>query len=176
MSRWFNTAGPCNPEDHYMLPATDRLPSIKTLIDRKGYFVIHAPRQTGKTTAMLTLARELTASGKYAALMVSAEVGSIYLKKPAAANATILHAWREAATFWLPEELHPPDWSTYENVSRALSDWARQCSRPIVLFIDEIDALLDDALVSVLRQLRDGYPRRPKGFPQALALVGLRDV
>ena len=31
-------------------------------------------------------------------------------------------------------------------------------------------------LVSVLRQLRDGYPRRPRGFPQSLALVGLRDV
>ncbi len=45
-----------------------------------------------------------------------------------------------------------------------------------MLFIDEIDALQDDALITVLRQLRDGYPRRPQGFPQSLALIGLRDV
>ena len=54
--------------------------------------------------------------------------------------------------------------------------WAQQCPRPIVLFIDEIDALQDEALIAVLRQLRDGYPRRPKAFPQSLALIGLQDV
>ncbi len=44
------------------------------------------------------------------------------------------------------------------------------------MFIDEIDALQDESLVTILRQLRDGYARRPKGFPHSLALVGLRDV
>lgn len=57
-----------------MLSSTDRLPSVEQLISQRGYFVIHAPRQTGKTTAMLTLAQQLTAQGKYAALMVSVEV------------------------------------------------------------------------------------------------------
>jgi len=50
------------------------------------------------------------------------------------------------------------------------------CPRPIVLFIDEIDALRDDALLSVLRQLRAGFPKRPRAFPGSLALIGLRDV
>jgi hypothetical protein len=31
-------------------------------------------------------------------------------------------------------------------------------------------------LISVLRQLRDGYANRPKAFPHSLALIGLRDV
>jgi hypothetical protein len=53
--RWFNTAGPCKPDIHHMLPAQHRMPAIERLIDQQGYFVIHAPRQTGKTTAMLTL-------------------------------------------------------------------------------------------------------------------------
>ncbi len=35
---------------------------------------------------------------------------------------------------------------------------------------------MEDALISTLRQLRDGYPRRPENFPHSLALVGLRDV
>ena len=69
--RFFNVAGPCNPADHYMLPATERLPDVHTLIDQKAYFVVHGPRQSGKTTAMMELARQLTAAGRYAAALVS---------------------------------------------------------------------------------------------------------
>ncbi|MGB3291710.1 MAG: AAA-like domain-containing protein [Phormidesmis sp.] len=176
MSRWFNTAGPCQPEIHYMLPSIERLPSVARLVSQQCCFVIHAPRQTGKTTAMLTLAQQLTAQGKYAALMVSVEVGAAYPQSPEKAEVAILRAWLDAATFWLPLELHPSDWSDCASIGQALKRWSEECLRPIVLFIDEIDALQDDALISVLRQLRDGYPRRPTGFPQSLALVGLRDV
>lgn len=49
-------------------------------------------------------------------------------------------------------------------------------SRPLVIFIDEIDALQDLALISIWRQLCDGYPNRPKAFPQSVGLIGLRDV
>ena len=50
------------------------------------------------------------------------------------------------------------------------------CSLPVVLFIDEIDALVGDSLVSVLRQLRSGYDDRPESFPQSIILCGVRDV
>ena len=55
VEKYFNTAGPCIPDEHYMLPALDRLPEIRHLIARRQYFVIHAPRQTGKTTPHLVL-------------------------------------------------------------------------------------------------------------------------
>ncbi len=45
-----------------------------------------------------------------------------------------------------------------------------------MVLIDEIDALQDEALLSVLRQLRSGFPDRPLGFPQSIGLIGLRDV
>jgi predicted AAA+ superfamily ATPase len=64
MKKYFNIARPCQPEIHYMLSSTERLPKIRSLIEQYNYFVIHAPRQVGKTTAMLTLAQELTASGE----------------------------------------------------------------------------------------------------------------
>jgi hypothetical protein len=54
--------------------------------------------------------------------------------------------------------------------------WARKSPRPVVLFLDEIDSLLDEALLSVLRQLRSGYGARPEGFPHSVTLIGLRDV
>ena len=48
--------------------------------------------------------------------------------------------------------------------------------RPLVLLIDEIDTLVGDTLLSVLRQLRAGYPHRPRRFPHSIILCGLRDV
>ncbi|MEM7796286.1 MAG: AAA-like domain-containing protein [Cyanobacteria bacterium P01_C01_bin.118] len=180
MARWFNTAGPCKPDIHYMLSPVERLPQLRRIIDQQGYFVIHAPRQTGKTTAMLALAQELTTGGDYTAIMVSVEVGSALINDLDAAELSILDAWRGAARFRLPSDLQPPLWPsnipTGRRIGAALSEWAQQSSRPLVVFIDEIDSLQNELLISVLRQLRDGYPNRPQGFPYALALAGLRDV
>ncbi|WP_228060167.1 hypothetical protein [Plectonema radiosum] len=96
MSRWFNIAGPCQKDIHYMLSPTIRLPDLEELIQQRSYFVVHAPRQTGKTTAMLALAQQLTATGRYAAVMVSAEVESAFNHDPSAAELAILGAWRGA--------------------------------------------------------------------------------
>jgi hypothetical protein len=179
MQKWFNTAGPCQADIHYMLPATERLPEIKNLIDQRNYFVIHAPRQTGKTTAMLTLAQELTASGAYTSVMVSAEVGSTFPDEPEKAEQVILATWRDAADFWLPDELKPPTYDLNQppqHIGNFLKVWSESSPRPLVIFIDEIDSLQNQTLMTVLRQLRDGFPRRPQGFPQSVALVGMRDV
>ncbi|MEM9905084.1 MAG: ATP-binding protein [Cyanobacteria bacterium P01_D01_bin.44] len=179
MPRWFNTAGPCNPSKHYMLSPTERLPSWARLIDQESYFVLHAPRQTGKTTAMLALAEQLTQSGRYAAVVLSVEVGAPITQDLDQAEQAILSAWKWTAQVRLPRELHPPEWSQLEPGARlrqALQQWAQISPRPLVIFIDEIDALQDDVLLSTLRQLRDGYPNRPEAFPQSVALVGLRDV
>ena len=59
MEWYFNIAGPCFPDEHYMLPALERLPEVRGLVRRGQCFVIHAPRQTGKTTAIQALAREI---------------------------------------------------------------------------------------------------------------------
>ena len=179
MSRWFNTAGPCKVDLHYMLSPTNRLPSLERLIAQESYFVIHAPRQTGKTTAMLALANQLTSSGLYTAVMVSAEVGSPFRHDPGAAELAMLGAWRHAISDRLPQDLQAPAWpqaAPGERIRASLRAWAQAASRPLVLFIDEIDSLQDEALISVLRQLRDGYPERPNNFPMSVGLIGLRDV
>ena len=57
-----------------------------------------------------------------------------------------------------------------------LSRWAGADPRPLVLLIDEIDTLVGDTLLSVLRQLRAGYDQRPSRFPHSVILCGVRDV
>jgi hypothetical protein len=180
MPRWFNTAGPCNPADHYMLPASQRLPEVRPLIEQKSYFVVHAPRQVGKTTALLSLAQELTAEGRYVAVLVSMEVGAAFPHDVGAAEAAILDSWQSAARAQLPPELcPPPPFPTAppgRGIAAALETWSHAVPRPLIVFLDEVDALRGEVLVSVLRQLRDGYRNRPGGFPLSLALIGLRDV
>ena len=179
MPRWFNTAGPCQEDIHYMLPPTTRLPDLEELIQQRSYFVVHAPRQTGKTTAMLALAQQLTASGRYASVMVSVEVGSAFNHDPSAAELAILGSWRNTMEDYLPPELQSPTWvynSPGQRISENLRIWSRAIARPLVLFIDEIDSLQDQTLISVLRQLRDGYRNRPENFPSSIGLIGLRDV
>ncbi|WP_437292012.1 hypothetical protein [Sorangium sp. So ce406] len=51
MSLSFNTAGPCIPGEHYMLPPERRLGRVLRLIEDRKYFTLHAGRQTGKTTS-----------------------------------------------------------------------------------------------------------------------------
>ena len=177
--RFFNTAGPNQPERHYTLPGLARLPAVRELIDQGLYFVVHAPRQVGKTTSLLHLGHELTAEGGYVAVLVSMEVGEPFPHDPGAAELAILDAWRSRTEAHLPPELQPPSWPEAAPGSRigtALRAWARAAPRPLVVLLDEMDALQDETLISILRQIRDGYGNRPSHFPHSLALVGLRDV
>ena len=54
--------------------------------------------------------------------------------------------------------------------------WCEQMEKPLVLMLDEVDALVGDTLISLLRQLRAGYPKRPGQFPQTVILCGVRDL
>ncbi|MEM7403249.1 MAG: ATP-binding protein, partial [Myxococcota bacterium] len=77
MQRFFNTAGPLNLAEHYILDPLMRwnLPEVLTLIDQKKYFLLHAPRQTGKTTCLKALRDYLNHAGHYRCVYVNVEAG-----------------------------------------------------------------------------------------------------
>jgi hypothetical protein len=164
-----------------MLPPERRLPEVGRLIDREFYFVIHAPRQSGKTTCFEALAGDLTAGGRYTALHSTCEKGQTAGSDvERGVRAVLRDIEMEAAR--LPAELRPEPLDSFESVEAEsrlgayLAGWCRRSPLPVVLFLDEIDALQDETLLSVLRQLRAGYSGRPDWFPQSIALIGLRDV
>ncbi len=177
-NRWFNTSGLCFPQDHYMVDPLTRLKEVESLISKKLYFTIHAPRQTGKTTYLYTLARKLNNEGNYIVLVVSFEEAGYEGISVKEANEALVDCVYHAAEEQLPETYRPgnPETKPSRNLKNYLKAWAKSQSKPIVLFIDEIDALLDNVLVAILRQFRDGYQSRPAHFPASVVLVGLRDV
>lgn len=57
VQRFFNTAGPIMRDIHYNISPLMRIDTdeIMMLIRQRKYFVLHAPRQTGKTSCLLAL-------------------------------------------------------------------------------------------------------------------------
>ena len=77
MERFFNTAGPNRPEEQYTIDPLSRfdLDDMLMLIRQEKYFVLHAPRQTGKTSCMLALRDYLNRQGDYIAVYANVEGG-----------------------------------------------------------------------------------------------------
>lgn len=185
VERFFNTAGPVRPDLHYCLPPLQRfdLDEVLLLIRQQKYFVLHAPRQVGKTSYLLALMEHLNLTGDYSALYVNVEVGQSAREDVAAGMRAILGQLANGARNYL-YDLFPleqmSDVLTQQGPHGALNQlltlWARQSEKPLILLLDEIDALVGDTLISVLRQLRAGYPERPANFPQSIILCGVRDV
>jgi hypothetical protein len=178
--RYFNTTGPCEPHQHYMVPPLPRVPEAREIVEQGGYFVLHAPRQSGKTTFLRAFARQLTSEGLYAALYVSCEAAEAAGDDLGAAQRTIVRRLLGEAEVQLPDDLRPdplpPDLSSDQLLTDVLSAWCRRSPRRVVLLLDEIDAVRGQSLISVLRQLRAGFPDRPERAPWSVILCGLRDV
>ncbi len=183
--RDFNTAGPVRCDMHYCLPPLGRLhlEDIMELIYRYRYFVLHAPRQTGKTSCLLELQKYINKRGKLKCLYVNVEIGQAGRDNVKQAMQAILSEMALEASLTLNDNFLKEhkrqvleDSGELNALNELLSIWSKTSESPIVLLIDGIDALVGDTLISVLRQLRAGYKRRPDNFPQSIVLCGLRDV
>ena len=182
--RSFNTAGPVKPDKHYCIPPLERidLEEVLRLVRDERYFVMHAPRQTGKTTALLALADVLNGRG-YRCVYVTVETARTARDDVQRAMRTVLVTLASQARATLDDGFLDDIWPDVlarvgadAALGEALSRWAEASPGPLVLLIDEIDTLVGDSLLSVLQQIRAGYPGRPERFPHSVVLCGMRDL
>ena len=185
--RTFNTAGPVRAHRHYQIAPLSRidLEDVLGLIRDEKYFVLHAPRQTGKTSALLALRDLLNGgqAGDFRCLYATVENAQAVRENVAEAMRTVLAELAFQASVTLGDDTLEEQWPVLlervgpaQALRQALARWCMADPRPLVLLIDEIDALVGDSLLSLLRQLRTGYVDRPTRFPHSIVLCGLRDV
>ena len=183
--RFFNTAGPVVAANHYCVPPLERLNlgDVLALIRQEKYFVLHAPRQTGKTSVLLALRDLLNEEGDCRCVYANVEAGQAMREDIDRAMRAILGELGWQARLTLRDTFLDDVWPGLLKqfgpggaLKEALSRWAEVDPSPLVLLIDEIDALVGDTLLSVLRQLRAGYVHRPANFPRNVVLCGIRDV
>ena len=177
--RFFNTTGPCDPDKHYMLPPEDRLmgAQLHRYIRDELYWVLHAPRQTGKTTFLKSWMREINDSGEAIACYVSVERCQGLVEIERAMPAICASITGHAKQFNLPvPEIDYTDVSSM--LYNTLFNWARLVApKPLIILFDEVDVMQGEAMVSFLRQLRNGFALRGIGsFPVSVVLVGMRDL
>ena len=181
MQKYFNIAGPCNAADHYMVPLLERNKDILPLIEQKQYFVLHAARQSGKTTLLQELVDHLEREGKCYALYCSLEQAQVFTEAKEGIP-QILNIIRSAIRFSnIPGKENFLKGSGQKDISTmvgdALKEFCTTLDKPLIFFFDEIDALQDGTLISFLRQLRNGYITRSRiPFPHSIALVGMRNI
>lgn len=182
--KFFNTAGPMKPELHYCIDPLTRfdLEEIESLIRQNKYFILHAPRQTGKTSCLLALRDYINKQGEFYAVYANVEGGQAFRNDVKTVESRVVGTIAERAAMTLQSDL-PRDLfhkvaasPEQDRLALYLKMLSEALDKPLLLFIDEIDALVGDSLVSVLRQLRSGYDLRPQAFPQSIILCGVRDV
>ena len=182
--RFFNTAGPNVPAKQYTLDPLSRIDLDEMLeyINQGKYFILHAPRQTGKTSCLLALRDYLNERGEYIAVYVNVEGGQSMRNDISSVISGLCQVITDRLSSIIGKTLPYIVMNDVKqmSVSVMLYSYLRQLSenlpKPLVLFIDEIDSLVGDPLVSVLRQIRSGYDERPARFPQTVVLCGVRDV
>ncbi|MBF0411731.1 MAG: AAA-like domain-containing protein [Desulfamplus sp.] len=181
----FNTAGPVNPEYHYTLEPLSRisLEDIELLIEQNKYFILHAPRQTGKTSCLLDLMEHINNGDQYRALYVNIEPAQSAREDVKRGIKSVLSSIASQSVYFLNDSFVHDNFNKIieqngedNALNEILTQWSAQSTKPIILLIDEIDALIGDTLISVLRQIRAGYTKRPKLFPQTIILCGVRDI
>jgi hypothetical protein len=179
--RYFNIAGPCNKVKHYMIEAATRLQGVEQLIDMEQYFVIHAARQSGKTTYLQDLAGRLNASGNYYALYCSLEAAQ-GITDPEKAIPQIVKKLKDILSLsdilQKNEFAKDADYSSYMNLLNiSLTRFCMLLDKPLIILFDEADCLSGNTLITFLRQLRDGYVNRIRyPFVHSIALAGMRNI
>lgn len=185
MEKFFNTAGPIVKDIHYYVDPKDRwdFANVLNLIQQRKYFILHAPRQTGKTSSIIALAEYLNATGQYEAIYANVESAQAAREDVPAAMKAICDSLSSWHHFYHHNGLLKDNWlSLYEesgahtSLLKLLSYWTEKTDKPTILLLDEVDALIGDTLISLLRQLREGYSKRPHSFPVSIVLCGVRDV
>ena len=181
MIRYFNTAGPCNKEKHYMIEAASRLQGVEQLIDMEQYFVIHAARQSGKTTYLRDLTQRLNDGGKYYVIYCSME--SLDKIEDAKEGIPQIISCISDALFYAKvpkceEFAKTANFFFFATVlNSSLSRYCSVLDKPLIILFDETDCLKEDTLISFLRQMRMGYNSRSTiPFVHSVALVGMRNI
>ena len=183
--KFFNTEGPMKLDLHYTVPPLSRwnLDDILTLIARQKYFVVHAPRQTGKTSCLLALMQYLNGEGAYHAVYANLESAQAARENVRQAMDAMYYEIAERTSLYLHDDaLRLRYQEIRSNIAEhvmltdALMTLSQRLTKPVVLLLDEVDSLVGDTLISLLRQIRSGYDKRPTQFPQSVILCGVRDV
>lgn len=186
--RYFNTHGPVNAQEHYIVPRRALVEQLTTQIEQGKFFTIYAPRQMGKTTLLNQLEVELRPRPSYLPIVLSFELyeswsASQFWEDVFALIKEDLLAWIEVGDHAAQGEIRTlldavtsPDIQFFRHFFSNLHKLVPTLK--IVLIIDEFDATPQVVLSPLLQTWRTMYlerQRRPHSL-HSVVLVGIQNI
>ncbi len=185
----FNTFGPVNPEEHYVVSREAELADFIKRVKLGRYIVIFAPRQTGKTTffqwALESLASDTTEP--YFPMELNFEVYEDY-SAPDFYNSLYRRIFKEIARVFQKRDILPSEALAEFLENTTLTDHVAMMEffeqfgeflgdERLVLIIDEFDGIPRDAVSGFLRSLRNIYVHGSmRQCPYSVSIVGVKNV
>ena len=183
--KFFNNSGPVNQTDHFCVPPIKRLDPNKVwqLIQQKKYFLICGPKQCGKTSYLLALAKMINKTNQAKCLYFNVEslrgtegdleesMRSILFEISSRARDNFDDGFLDDIVTGILEKRGP-----YQALNELLTQWSKRSDKPIVLLVDELDKLNNNILTSLLSKIRAGYDKRPELLPQSIIICEPHDV
>ncbi|MDM8514929.1 AAA-like domain-containing protein [Desulfobacterales bacterium HSG16] len=181
--RNFSSYGPINTKLNYYAPrkrliqyAYERLTG-QNFEEGGHYITVWAPRQTGKTWIMQQVMQKIKDSGEFDVGIVSMQSG-----KTITTDADILDLFVKKLNKWFKKDL--PAVNSWQNLSDLFVK--KYFKKPVILILDEFDALGEDFINKFANEFRDMYldrqnesekPSEKKAcLLHSLALIGVRSV
>ncbi len=159
----FNTSGPNIPSEHYTIERNELIKKGIDLVERKRYFTIWAPRQTGKSTFFRLLSTRLNEIG-YKPVFFSVEGFNDY-----SINEVLLRLCR-SLKIQLNIDVNLTKFSDFEDF------FGKNQQDKMVLIIDEIEALNPDLFSQFLHTIRNLYHSRESHVLKSVILVGVSNI
>jgi hypothetical protein len=163
MEREFNTSGQNIPERHYTLMRPELVTEGMELVNKRKYFTIWAPRQTGKSTYFTLLAEALEKEG-YKVAHINFES---YMNAPM--SSFLDRFVTNLNQFW-DTTLEITNLSDVFNKIETISN------DKLVLIIDEVEGINKTYFGDFLHAIRNAYHRRDKHALKSVILVGVANI
>lgn len=155
--RRFSSYGPINTELHYYVPRTELINyTCRQLLGEDvnsggHYITIWAPRQTGKTWLLQQARQRIDARGDFDAAILTMQSA-----KTETTDQGVLNAFVKELSVWFERPF--PSIDAWRNLSDLFTD--TYFDKPLILIIDEFDALDDLFINRFANEFRTIHTRR----------------
>ncbi|MFN8446387.1 MAG: AAA-like domain-containing protein [Caldilineaceae bacterium] len=186
--RYFNTHGPVNMAEHYVVLRQTLVDQLLTQIKQGKFFTIYAPRQMGKTTLLNNLESALRPEIDYLPIVLNFELYEevsvdFFIEDIGNLIKGDILAWAEnnaQSTLTQLREMFTQSETTDIQWLRSFFTLLHKLlpTLKIVLIVDEFDATPLDALSPLLQTWRTMYlekARRPHSL-HSVVLVGIQNI